>query len=54
MKPQILELTENEVAAVLQSLSKQPYEDVADLIAKIKLQCEAKDEAPAERVDFDG
>ena len=33
MKPQILELTENEVAAVLQSLSKQPYEDVADLIA---------------------
>ncbi|WP_153110726.1 hypothetical protein [Propionivibrio limicola] len=54
MKPQVLELTANEVFALLQALGKQPYDEVADLIAKIRSQCELKDEADTERTDFDG
>ena len=33
MKQQILELTDNEVFALLQALGKRPFEEVADLIA---------------------
>jgi hypothetical protein len=54
MKSQILELTANEVLALLKSLGKLPYEEVADLIDKIRLQCEPGEEAQAERVDYDG
>jgi len=45
-----LELTEDEVCSVLKFLGKQPFEEVAALIARIKAQCEPDDEA---RVDYD-
>lgn len=53
MKPQILELSEMEVCALLKALGKQPYEEVADLIGKIKSQCDGDDDSQSERVDFD-
>ncbi len=53
MKQQILELTDNEVFALLQALGKRPFEEVADLIAKIRSQCEASDELQSDKTDFD-
>ena len=54
MKQQTLELTDSEVFALLQALGKRPYEEVADLIAKIRSQCEAGEEPQSDKTDFDG
>ncbi|MBS1230880.1 MAG: hypothetical protein H6R17_4157 [Proteobacteria bacterium] len=45
-----LELTEDEISSVLRFLGKQPFEEVAALIARIKAQCEPEEEV---RVDYD-
>lgn len=52
MTVQTLELTDGEVFALLQALGKRPYEEVADLIEKIRSQCGADDEPQAEKTDF--
>ena len=52
MKQQTLELTDGEVSELLQALGRQPYNEVADLIGKIKAQCEANEDPQEERTDF--
>lgn len=53
MKPQTLELSNAEVAALLKFLGKQPYEEVVDLIGKIQSQCESSEESQTEKVNYD-
>jgi succinate dehydrogenase flavin-adding protein (antitoxin of CptAB toxin-antitoxin module) len=52
MKQLTLELTDSDVFSLLQALGKRPYEEVADLIEKIRAQCEADEEPQEEKTDF--
>ena len=52
MKQLTLELTDSDVFSLLQALGKRPYEEVADLIEKIRAQCEVSEEPQEEKTDF--